>query len=93
MLQKGRLSAVASKHRIQREGDEYACSCGLRWGLDDIDPHGLTFGRNDAIAKAPQETDDQLKKRVKDQYKIQPAPNAAGSPREIIEQLKKDLAG
>jgi hypothetical protein len=22
-----------------QEGDEYACSCGLRWALDDNDPH------------------------------------------------------
>ena len=22
-----------------QEGDEYACSCGLRWGLNDDDPH------------------------------------------------------
>ena len=22
-----------------REGDEMACSCGLRWGTDEADPH------------------------------------------------------
>ena len=22
-----------------REGDEYACTCGLRWGVDEEDPH------------------------------------------------------
>ena len=28
-----------SKHKIQRQGNEYACSCGLRWHKDDQDPH------------------------------------------------------
>ena len=23
----------------RRETDEYACSCGLRWGVDEDDPH------------------------------------------------------
>lgn len=23
----------------RREGDEYACTCGLRWGLGEEDPH------------------------------------------------------
>ena len=27
------------KHRTIREGDEYACSCGLRWDIDEDDPH------------------------------------------------------
>lgn len=27
------------KHRITREGDEYVCSCGLRWDIDEDDPH------------------------------------------------------
>ncbi len=27
------------KHRTTREGDEYVCSCGLRWGIDEDDPH------------------------------------------------------
>lgn len=26
-------------HAIQRQGDETACSCGLRWGNDEDDPH------------------------------------------------------
>ena len=28
-----------SNHTIRREGDEFACSCGLRWGVSDADPH------------------------------------------------------
>ena len=31
---------MTHKHRIQREGDEYACSCGLRWDIAEDDPHG-----------------------------------------------------
>lgn len=27
------------KCKTIREGDEYACSCGLRWGIDEDDPH------------------------------------------------------
>lgn len=27
-------------HIVTRECDEYACSCGMRWGIDDCDPHG-----------------------------------------------------
>jgi len=27
------------KHRQIREGDEYTCTCGLRWGIDENDPH------------------------------------------------------
>lgn len=27
------------KHRTTREGDEYVCSCGLRWDIDEDDPH------------------------------------------------------
>jgi hypothetical protein len=23
----------------QREGDEYACNCGFRWGVGEDDPH------------------------------------------------------
>lgn len=26
-------------HRITREGDEYVCTCGLRWDIDEDDPH------------------------------------------------------
>lgn len=34
------------KHNITREGDEYACICGLRWDIDDVDPHdGKEQGR------------------------------------------------
>lgn len=28
-----------NNHKVTREGDEYACSCGLRWDVDDCDPH------------------------------------------------------
>lgn len=27
------------KHKINREGDEYTCTCGLRWDIDEDDPH------------------------------------------------------
>lgn len=27
------------KHIITQEGDEHVCSCGLRWGVDEEDPH------------------------------------------------------
>lgn len=26
-------------HKVTRESDEYVCSCGLRWGIDELDPH------------------------------------------------------
>lgn len=29
-------------HRITREGDEYVCTCGLRWDIDEDDPHHKT---------------------------------------------------
>lgn len=29
-------------HKVTREGDEQACSCGLRWGVDEADPHAQT---------------------------------------------------
>lgn len=29
-------------HVRWRENDEYACSCRLRWGVDEDDPHGTT---------------------------------------------------
>ncbi len=28
-----------TKHIVTREGDEMVCSCGLRWCLDENDPH------------------------------------------------------
>lgn len=31
-------------HTTTREGDEYACSCGLRWGIAEEDPHGYGPG-------------------------------------------------
>jgi len=39
-----------------QEGDEYACSCGLRWGLNDDDPHS-----NAKKAKAQAHIRDLLK--------------------------------
>ena len=34
------------KHIITRENDELACSCGLRWDIDEDDPHdGKEQGR------------------------------------------------
>lgn len=27
------------RHRVVRENDEYACTCGLRWGIGEEDPH------------------------------------------------------
>lgn len=27
------------KHRRYREGDEFVCSCGYRWGVGEADPH------------------------------------------------------
>ena len=26
-------------HKQYREGDEIVCSCGMRWGIDEDDPH------------------------------------------------------
>jgi len=30
---------MTGKHVLVLEGDECACSCGLRWGVDEEDPH------------------------------------------------------
>lgn len=30
---------MSVQHRVTREGDEMVCSCGLRWCLDENDPH------------------------------------------------------
>ena len=27
------------KHKAIREGDEFACPCGLRWDVNEPDPH------------------------------------------------------
>lgn len=32
------------KHKITRESDEYACTCGLRWGDNEADPHPIISG-------------------------------------------------
>lgn len=29
-------------HNLTREGDEWVCSCGLRWDTDEDDPHPTT---------------------------------------------------
>jgi hypothetical protein len=26
-------------HAVRREGDEYVCRCGIRWGIDEGDEH------------------------------------------------------
>lgn len=31
---------IRPNHIQHREQDEHACSCGLRWGVDEDDPHG-----------------------------------------------------
>lgn len=36
-----RPPAVVPHHNI-RENDEYSCSCGLRWGVGECDPHDDT---------------------------------------------------
>lgn len=37
-------------HRITREGDEYVCTCGLRWDIDEDDPHEeVTSPQHNAI--------------------------------------------
>lgn len=33
------LSVRIDPHLQRREGDEYACSCGLRWSAGEDDPH------------------------------------------------------
>lgn len=33
-----------NKHKRTRYGDEYHCSCGLTWGIDEPDPHKLEVG-------------------------------------------------
>ena len=30
------------KCKKTRSGDEIQCSCGLTWGVDEVDPHPLT---------------------------------------------------
>lgn len=30
---------MSNNHIETREGDEIVCSCGLRWGVDESDPH------------------------------------------------------
>ncbi len=42
-------------HKRTREGDETVCSCGLRWGLDEGDPHGVAaFFMPAAVSKPSQ---------------------------------------
>ena len=33
---------ATSKHRTIRENDELVCTCGLRWGINESDPHNMT---------------------------------------------------
>ena len=30
---------MSNNHKVTREGDEYACVCGLRWDINEDDPH------------------------------------------------------
>lgn len=34
-----RYGGTVPTHRIERQGDEYACSCGLRWDIVDGEEH------------------------------------------------------
>lgn len=31
------------KHKTIRENDEYVCTCGLRWGVGETDPHEPSY--------------------------------------------------
>lgn len=37
--------------RTTREGDEWVCSCGLRWDTDEDDPHPKTAEEHIARAR------------------------------------------
>jgi len=42
-----------------REGDEMACSCGMRWGIDEVDPHAeLERVRKELTEQGAHVTDD-----------------------------------
>jgi hypothetical protein len=41
---------MRSKHVKTREEDEYACSCGLRWGVKEEDPHTIREPRYRKLA-------------------------------------------
>jgi hypothetical protein len=30
---------MTTEHKIHQEGDEYVCTCGLRWDIHEEDPH------------------------------------------------------
>ncbi len=32
-------------HKVTREGDEMVCSCGLRWCVDENDPHPVASAK------------------------------------------------
>lgn len=34
-----RLIVSAEMHHVRQENDEYACSCGKRWGVEDGEDH------------------------------------------------------
>lgn len=38
-IQRYRRFVMNQKHKQYRENDEYVCSCGLRWGVGEPDPH------------------------------------------------------
>jgi len=40
-----------SIHRIIREGDEFTCTCGLRWDVKEKDPHVKLNGREVSLKK------------------------------------------
>lgn len=44
-----------AEHRQHREGDEVVCACGMRWGVDEEDPH------QEQPKADPREIIDQLK--------------------------------
>lgn len=40
------------KHKILRNSDEYACSCGLVWAVNDADPHRHPIATTDRLRNA-----------------------------------------
>lgn len=49
-------------HQQTREGDEIVCSCGLRWGLDEEDPHKYTGNRTLKQIKESLDESDETEK-------------------------------
>lgn len=52
-------------HKVTRESDEYVCSCGLRWGTDEADPHSNQFIDNMAEAHKKINTDEYIEEMRK----------------------------